>query len=111
SSRNPALSPEVDAVLNKGLAKDPAARWGSATELVEALAEALSRQPSKVLAETVVMASPIITTRAIGRTAVAAPPAGFVEEETTLAYPSPPPPAAIARRSNRRRRPPAAAAG
>jgi protein kinase-like protein len=103
SSRNPALSPEVDAVLNRGLAKDPAARWGSSTELVEALAGAVSAQPSKVLAETMVMASPMAT-QAIARTAVAPPQRGFVEEETTLAYPSPPPPAAVARRSHHRRR-------
>src|SRR5881392_1929604 len=37
SSRNPALSPEVDGVLMKGLAKDPAARWNSCTEFVDAL--------------------------------------------------------------------------
>src|SRR3989440_3538045 len=38
SVRNPSLSPEVDGVLMKGLAKDPAARWESATEFVDALA-------------------------------------------------------------------------
>ncbi|TMD53674.1 MAG: serine/threonine protein kinase, partial [Chloroflexi bacterium] len=32
SSRNPDLSPAVDAVLAKGLAKDPAARWESSAE-------------------------------------------------------------------------------
>jgi len=103
SSRNPALSPEVDAVLNKGLAKDPAARWSSATELVEALASALTTHPAKVLAETMVMARPPAPTQAIARTAVASPPpaTAFVEEETTLAYPSPPPPPAPARRSHR----------
>src|SRR5881227_2005116 len=42
SSRNPALSPEVDGVLMKGLAKDPAARWNSCTEFVDALAAALN---------------------------------------------------------------------
>ena len=103
SSRNPALSPEVDAVLSKGLAKDPAARWGSSVELVDALAGALSAQPAQVLAETLVMASPLTATRAVTRTAIAPPPTGFVEEETTLAYPSPPPPAAVPKRSHRRR--------
>jgi protein kinase-like protein len=104
SSRNPALSPEVDAVLNKGLAKDPAARWSSGTELVEALAAALTAHPAKVLAETMVMARPPAAP-GIAKTAVAAPPpaTAFVEEETTLAYPSPPPPPAPARRSHRMR--------
>ena len=104
SSRNPALSSEVDAVLNKGLAKDPAARWSSGTELVEALASALTTHPAKVLAETMVMARPPAATQAIAKTEVAAapaPPTAFVEEETTLAYPSPPPPPAPARRSHR----------
>ena len=42
SSRNPELSPAVDAVLARGLAKDPAARWDSGAALVGALAEALA---------------------------------------------------------------------
>ncbi len=42
SSRNPELSPAVDAVLARGLAKDPAARWESGGALVGALAEALA---------------------------------------------------------------------
>jgi protein kinase-like protein len=105
SSRNPALSPEVDAVLNKGLAKDPTSRWSSSTELVEALASALTAHPAQVLAETMVMARPVAATHAIAKTAVAsAPPSrGFIEEETTLAYPSPPPPPAPAKRSHRMR--------
>jgi hypothetical protein len=112
SSRNPGLSPEVDAVLNKGLAKDPAARWASASDLVEALAGALTAQPAKVLAETMVMAAPPhasgkVAPKApeghVARTAVASPPPAFIEEETTVAYPSPPPPAAAPRKSYRRR--------
>jgi serine/threonine-protein kinase len=104
SSRNPALSPEVDAVLSKGLAKDPAARWPSAGEFVEGLAEALTASPAKVLAETMVMATPVAAKHAVARTAVVAPPPpAFVEEETTVAYPSPPPPAATPKKSHRRR--------
>ena len=41
SSRNPELSPAVDAVLARGLAKDPAARWESAAEMTSALRAAL----------------------------------------------------------------------
>ncbi len=45
SSRNPELSPAVDAVLARGLAKDPASRWESGGALVGALAEALAPPP------------------------------------------------------------------
>jgi serine/threonine-protein kinase len=39
---NPALTPELGRVLLRGLAKDPRARWQSCTEMVDALAEAMS---------------------------------------------------------------------
>ena len=42
SARNAALGPEVDAVIMRGLAKDPAARWDSCTQFVDALAAALA---------------------------------------------------------------------
>src|SRR5213079_65714 len=57
SSRNAALAKEVDDVLLKGLAKDPAARWGSATEFVDALEASLTAPPAKVLTTTMVMAA------------------------------------------------------
>src|SRR4029077_14543806 len=42
SSRNPALSPSVDAVIMRGLAKDANARWESCAAFVDALAAALA---------------------------------------------------------------------
>jgi eukaryotic-like serine/threonine-protein kinase len=42
SSRNPDLSPAVDAVLARGLAKDPVARWETGSAMVAALRGALS---------------------------------------------------------------------
>lgn len=42
STLNPELPPEVDDVLARGLAKDPAHRYGSAAELVAALREAIA---------------------------------------------------------------------
>ncbi len=42
SSRNPELGAEVDAVLMKGLAKDPALRWPGCSAMVTALDQALS---------------------------------------------------------------------
>jgi hypothetical protein len=41
SFHNPNLSPAVDAVLSKGLAKDPAKRWATCGEMVDALEAAL----------------------------------------------------------------------
>jgi serine/threonine-protein kinase len=48
SSRAPGLSPVVDPVLLKGLAKDPSERWSSGHEFVEALDEALGDAPPPV---------------------------------------------------------------
>src|SRR6266576_3687937 len=104
SSRNPALSPEVDEVLMKGLAKDPAARWESATEFVDALAAALEPAPTKVFARTVVMAPPVAPVRPSRRMAAApAETLMFDEETVNVAYPSPPPTMAAAPKRSRRR--------
>ena len=46
SSRNPLLNPGVDAVVMRGLAKDPAARWPSCAAFVEALAATLTGKSS-----------------------------------------------------------------
>jgi tRNA A-37 threonylcarbamoyl transferase component Bud32 len=43
SSSNPRLSPELDDVLARGLAKEPLHRYGTATDFVSALREALDR--------------------------------------------------------------------
>jgi serine/threonine protein kinase len=45
SVRNPDLPPEVDEVLARGLEKEPAARYGSAGELVDRLDDTLSAPP------------------------------------------------------------------
>jgi len=104
SSRNPALSPEVDGVLMKGLAKDPAARWESATEFVDALAAALEPAPTKVFARTVVMAPPVAPVRPSRRMAAAPAETLMIDEETVnVAYPSPPPTMAAAPKRSRRR--------
>ena len=55
SVRNPSLSAQVDAVILRGLAKDPAARWESCTEFVDALAAALFAPPPAVVGRTMVM--------------------------------------------------------
>src|SRR5258708_20935109 len=95
SARNHALGPRVDAVIMRGLAKDPAARWDSCTAMVDALAAALTRRPEPAVARTVVMAPPSPTRAAPeAPPAVTAPP--YVDTETpndpiARRDPSPPP--------------------
>ena len=48
SSLNPAVSPEVEAVLLRALAKAPAARYQSAGELIAALCDAIQRDRHKL---------------------------------------------------------------
>ena len=47
SSRYPDLGAQVDAVIMRGLAKDPAARWESSSAFVDALAAALAAPPAE----------------------------------------------------------------
>src|SRR5919197_50452 len=55
SSRNRELGPALDAVLERGLAKDPEKRWETSAALVDALDEALkpAPQPAPVVAPAV----------------------------------------------------------
>ncbi|HKW71654.1 MAG TPA: protein kinase [Candidatus Dormibacteraeota bacterium] len=99
SSRYPDLGPAVDAVIMRGLAKDPAARWVSCGEFVNTLAEALGEAvPAGVTtrsaaATTVVIEAPMPSTvpiaagAAVVDRAVAKPrrPA-----TVAVAFPSPP---------------------
>jgi serine/threonine protein kinase len=93
SARNHSLGPRVDAVIMRGLAKDPAARWDSCTAMVDALSAALTRRPEPSVARTVVMA-PTPSAPQYPASAIAAP--SYVDTESpsdpiAVAYPSPPP--------------------
>jgi serine/threonine protein kinase len=93
SARNHSLGPRVDAVIMRGLAKDPAARWDSCTAMVDALSAALTRRPEPAVARTVVMA-PTPSAPQYAASAIAAP--SYVDTESpsdpnAVAYPSPPP--------------------
>ncbi len=95
SARNHSLGPRVDAVIMRGLAKDPAARWDSCTAMVDALSAALTRRPEPAVARTVVMAPPSAPPRMAPAGAAAIAPS-YVDTETSsdpiaVAYPSPPP--------------------
>jgi serine/threonine-protein kinase len=50
SAREPGLPPAVDAVLRRGLAKDPADRWPSAADMVARLETALDGAPAPAAA-------------------------------------------------------------
>lgn len=98
STRNKMLNPRVDAVIMRGLAKNPADRWDSCTAFVDALAAALARRSAPPLAKTVIMTPGVASTMPLAVPAEATETAPeYVDEDasaTAVAYPSPPPPAA-----------------
>jgi serine/threonine protein kinase len=59
STRSARLGSQVDAVVMRGLAKDPAARWDSCAAFVAALETALNARSSQATEQTVVFAPPV----------------------------------------------------
>jgi serine/threonine protein kinase len=95
SSRNSSLRPKVDAVIMRGLAKDPAARWESCTAFVDALSAALTHSPEPVVARTRQMAPAVASTMPLAATAPAIAAPTYIDSEDSdesiaVAYPSPP---------------------
>ncbi len=108
SARNSALSSQVDAVVMRGLAKDPAARWESCTAFVDALAAALAGKAEPAVARTVVMAPPVASTMPLAPlaagVAVATPPrVDAVNPSATVAMPYPTAAQPVARKKSRKR--------
>ena len=62
SSRNAGLSPSVDAVIMRGLAKDPQARWESCEAFAVALTAALAGQSVPGVEKTIAFAPPVTGT-------------------------------------------------
>ena len=62
SSRRPDLGPRVDAVILRGLAKDPNQRWESCEAFVTALRQALVGAATPAVDRTMVMAAPLAAT-------------------------------------------------
>jgi hypothetical protein len=84
----------------RGLAKDPAARWDSCADFVDALAAALVARPAPEVAHTMVMAPPLGSTVPVAAAAVAervAAPLRF----PTMAMPYASPAVATAAQQNR----------
>ena len=107
SSRQAALNTEVDRVILRGLAKNPADRWPTATAFVDALETALSDGAATwpTLARTVVVAPPAAP---IAQPATAVLSRAKVQNEpgtVAMAFPSPPsarPPAQPEKHTRRR---------
>jgi serine/threonine protein kinase len=96
SSIKSGLNESVDAVIMRGLAKDPKSRWGSCDAFVTALAAALGSKVSPVVERTIAFSPPV---ESIDGGPLFAPP------PTTVPSPAWPPPAeAAAKRKSRRRR-------
>ena len=106
SSRNAAFGGAVDAVILRGLAKDPDARWESSTAFVDALAAALAGAPVPVAERTLVMAPPVAATMPLAPEAPAAtPPTARVARTraaATVAIATPPAPPEKESRPRRR---------
>jgi serine/threonine-protein kinase len=101
SARQASLNRSVDAVIMRGLAKDPVERWDSCAAFVDALSSALRSSPAPAMAATMVMTPQVASTvpiaTAAGAAAVAERAATQTEPELATmatAYPSPPPGAA-----------------
>jgi hypothetical protein len=108
SARNSSLSPQVDAVVMRGLAKDPAARWESCTAFVDALAAALAGNTEPVAARTLVMTPAVastmpLATPAAGAAAAILPRADAVNPSATMAMPFPAPAQPAAKKKSRKR--------
>ena len=105
STRNSALGPRVDAVIMRGLLKDPAARWESCTAMVDALAAAMTNRPEPAVVRTMAVSSSVASTMPLAAAAPATSAATYVDTESSgetaaVAYPSPPL-SAVKRKSRR----------
>jgi serine/threonine protein kinase len=88
STRSARLGPRVDAVVMRGLAKDPNARWESCAAFVDALEAALSARSSSATKRTVVFAPPM---PAVTPTRAAAPSIDATTIASAPALPGPDP--------------------
>src|SRR5260370_18374820 len=107
SARNSSLSPQVDVVVMRGLAKDPAARWESCTAFVDALAAALAGKTDPGMARTLVMTPAVASTvplaapAAVAAAAIPAPArVDAVNAGATVAGPDPAPRPTVAQKKS-----------
>jgi protein kinase-like protein len=103
STLNPQLNEKVDAVIMRGLAKDPAARWRTCDAFVTALAAALGAKATPEVERTIAMAQAPAAERTIAAPGAQASDLLFAPPPIT----APPPvwgPAVAAKRRARRQR-------
>ena len=124
SELNPRVTPELEAVVLRALAKEPPARFADADEFIAALEAAASRIPSQraiAAAEAAAAALPTAAVGAAGGAVMAPPPppppeaasdpptgvypAPLVREQRREAIVAPPPPPPLPRPSARKRWP------
>ncbi|HEY8811298.1 MAG TPA: serine/threonine-protein kinase, partial [Candidatus Dormibacteraeota bacterium] len=79
STRNPDLSAAVDAVLARGLAKDPTARWPTGSEMVAALRAALSSEAAPAVEATLALPPAAVATPSAAMEPATATPAAALE--------------------------------
>jgi eukaryotic-like serine/threonine-protein kinase len=79
STRNPDLSPAVDAVLARGLAKDPVTRWETGTAMVAALRGALTGEVAPAVDATMALPQAVPAEIAPAPVAAVAAPAPTVK--------------------------------
>jgi serine/threonine-protein kinase len=107
SARRPELGSGVDAVILRGLSRDPDARWERCEAFVAALRSALEAPRSPAVERTVVIAPPVAATVPIATPKVAAANATVVmplsEPVATVPAPAATPASAAPARSHRRR--------
>jgi hypothetical protein len=108
SARNSSLSPQVDAVVMRGLAKDPAARWESCTAFVDALAAALAGKTEPAVARTLVMTPAVASNMPLATPVAGATPAmptraDAVNPSATVAMPFPAAAQPVAKKKSRKR--------
>jgi serine/threonine-protein kinase len=108
STHNRSLSPRVDAVILRGMSRNPEGRWESCTEFVDALAAALADKPEPVEAATVVLTPGTVSTVDLGGRAAAVPMAepelaDRLNPNATIAIPWAAPNQPLPKRMSRRR--------
>ena len=91
SVRDQSLGPQVDAVVMRGLSKNPGDRWESCTAFVDALSAALRNEPVPAAAgPTMVAAPPVSGTRPIAAADALGKPAPRRQPATVaMAFPAP----------------------
>ncbi len=90
SSLNPAVSPELDAVVLRALAKDPSQRFSDAEQFIAALQGGAVSEPPATDATVVLPAAAVTAATATTATRVAGPPTGVVRPATAYLLPEEP---------------------